>query len=63
MEEKRSKTYLILEEQKRRIAEVVDIINETGDSILINQINDIINSQNTKWDYAILKLGMTIELL
>lgn len=48
MEEKRSKTYLILEEQKRRIAEVVDIINETGDSILINQINDIINSQNTK---------------
>jgi hypothetical protein len=44
MEEKRNNTYLTLESQKRKIAEIVNIINETGDSILINQISGIINS-------------------
>lgn len=62
MEEKRNSTYLSLENQKRKVAEIVDIINGTGDSTLINQVSSIINSQNNKWDWCILKLGISIEL-
>lgn len=46
MEQKRNSTFQTLENQKQKIAEIVNLINQTGDSILIDQISGIINSAN-----------------
>lgn len=45
MEEEKSHNYETLLKEKKKIAEIMDIINETEDAYLINEMGEIINKK------------------
>ena len=45
MEEEKSHNYDTLLKEKKKIAEIMDIINETEDAYLINEMGEIINKK------------------
>ena len=45
MEEEKSHNYDTLQKEKKKIAEIMDIINETEDAYLINEMGEIINKK------------------
>lgn len=45
MEEEKSHNYETLLKEKKKTAEIMDIINETEDAYLINEMGEIINKK------------------
>lgn len=50
MEEEKSHNYETLLKEKKKIAEIMDIINETEDAYLINEMGEIINKKEENSD-------------
>lgn len=52
MEEEKNHNYETLLKEKKKIAEIMDIINETEDAYLINEMGEIINKKEDNIDDA-----------
>jgi len=50
MQEEHNNTYLTLENEKRKISEMVELIKASGDYNLMSQIANIIQNQYYRWN-------------
>ena len=47
MEKEREKTYLNLENEKKKVAEIMEIISVSGNNSLMTEMGKVINSSDT----------------